>query len=81
MILACVGSSPAIPANFFDLLAQSAEHLTFNQGVPRSSRGWVTIFNLIRAGVAELADALDLGSSVARRGGSSPFSRTNSIIY
>ncbi len=29
------------------------------------------------AGVAELADALDLGSSVLRRGGSSPFTRTN----
>jgi hypothetical protein len=27
------------------------------------------------AGVAELADALDLGSSVLRRGGSSPFTR------
>ena len=26
-----------------DPLAQLAEHLTFNQGVPRSSRGWVTI--------------------------------------
>ena len=25
-----------------DPLAQLAEHLTFNQGVPRSSRGWVT---------------------------------------
>ena len=25
-----------------DPLAQSVEHLTFNQGVPRSSRGWVT---------------------------------------
>ncbi len=24
-------------------LAQSVEHLTFNQGVPRSSRGWLTI--------------------------------------
>jgi hypothetical protein len=23
-------------------LAQSAEHLTFNQGVPRSNRGWLT---------------------------------------
>ena len=23
-------------------LAQSVEHLTFNQGVPRSSRGWIT---------------------------------------
>ena len=28
------------------------------------------------AGMAELADALDLGSSAARRGGSSPPSRT-----
>ena len=28
------------------------------------------------AGVAELADALDLGSSAARRGGSTPFTRT-----
>ena len=27
-----------IPSHY-DLLAQSAEHLTFNQGVPRSSRG------------------------------------------
>ncbi len=27
--------------------------------------------------MAELADALDLGSSANRRGGSSPFSRTN----
>ena len=32
--------------------------------------------NLRYAGVAELADALDLGSSAARRGGSSPFTRT-----
>ncbi len=44
----------------FDPLAQAVEHLTFNQGVRRSSRRWVTIL----AGVAELADALDLGSSV-----------------
>ena len=29
------------------------------------------------AGVAELADAPDLGSGALRRGGSSPFSRTN----
>lgn len=28
------------------------------------------------AGVAELADALDLGSSAARRGGSTPLVRT-----
>ncbi len=30
-----------------------------------------------RAGVAKLADAADLGSVVARRGGSSPLARTN----
>ena len=34
--------------------------MTFNHGVPRSNRGWVTINY---ADVAELADALDLGSS------------------
>ena len=33
--------------------------------------------HLYIAGVAELADALDLGSSAARRGGSTPFTRTN----
>ena len=32
--------------------------------------------NHLHAGVAELADALDLGSSAARRGGSTPFTRT-----
>ena len=26
----------------YDPLAQLAEHLTFNQGVPRSNRGWIT---------------------------------------
>ena len=31
-----------------DPLAQSVEHLTFNQGVPRSSRGWITIFLYIQ---------------------------------
>ena len=58
------GSNPFIHPIFIfghDPLAQLAEHLTFNQGVPRSSRGWITIYH---AGLAELADALDLGSSV-----------------
>ena len=59
---------------YHDPLAQSVEHLTFNQGVPRSSRGWITNYNFEiivhacpkgqYAGMAELADALDLGSSV-----------------
>jgi hypothetical protein len=38
-----------------DPLAQSAEHLTFNQGVPRSNRGWVTI---LYAGVAQSVEQL-----------------------
>ena len=38
-----VGSNPATPAIFFDPLAQLAEHLTFNQGVPSSNLGWITI--------------------------------------
>ena len=33
-----------------------------------------------KARLAELADALDLGSSAARRGGSTPLSRTLMII-
>lgn len=32
------------------------------------------------AGMAKLADAPDLGSGAARRGGSSPLSRTTSFI-
>ena len=44
----------------YDPLAQLVEHLTFNQVVMRSSRIWVTIFYAV---MAELADALDLGSS------------------
>lgn len=35
-----------------------------------------TVVLASRAGVAELVDALDLGSSAARRGGSSPLTRT-----
>ena len=31
----------------YDPLAQLAEHLTFNQGVPRSNRGWITIFGTL----------------------------------
>jgi hypothetical protein len=38
--------------------------LTFNQGVPRSSRGWVTIKgSWPTSGRGGMADALDLGSS------------------
>ena len=41
-----VGSNPATPAKFFDPLAQLAEHLTFNQGVPSSNLGWITTFHI-----------------------------------
>lgn len=37
----------------------------------------VSLQRLKEAGVAKLVDALDLGSSAVRRGGSSPFARTN----
>ena len=53
-------------------LAQLVEHLTFNQRVTGSSP--VRLIERL-AGVAELADALDLGSSAFGRGGSSPFTR------
>src|SRR5437764_847652 len=56
-------------------LAQLGEHLPFNQRVEGSSPSWLTILNEY-AGVAELADAPDLGSGAARRGGSTPFTRT-----
>ena len=55
-----------------DPLAQSVEHLTFNQGVRSSSLRRITIFRFIhagvdlRAGVAELADAPDLGSGARK---------------
>ena len=38
--------------------------MTFNHGVPSSNLGWVTKIANFFADVAELADALDLGSSV-----------------
>src|SRR3546814_2298126 len=49
---------------------------------PRSTRTdtlfpYTTLFRSVPAGVAELVDALDLGSSIARCGGSSPFARTS----
>ena len=68
--------SGSIPlTSIVERLAQLVEHLTFNQRVTGSSP--VSLILIVEiAGVAELADALDLGSSAARRGGSSPFTRT-----
>jgi hypothetical protein len=64
----CVGSNPASPANF------TFEYLIFNQMVKGSS------LSIKYAGVAELADAPDLGSGAARRGGSTPFTRTINFL-
>ena len=56
MTLVFVGSNPAIPAIFYkyntnrDPLAQQAEHLTFNQGVRRSNRRWITNMERYRSG-------------------------------
>ena len=49
-----VGSNPATPANYAanGPLAQSAEHVTFNHGVPRSNRGWITICTISSVGRA-----------------------------
>ena len=62
------GVSGSIPlTSIFEPLAQLVEHLTFNQRVTGSSPCTAHI-HISFAGVAELADALDLGSSAARRG-------------
>ena len=68
--------SGSIPlTSIVEWLAQLVEHLTFNQRVTGSSP--VRLIVITYAGVAELADALDLGSSAFGRGGSSPFTRTS----
>ena|GEM_PF-4125713 len=65
------------PIGRHDPLAQLAEHLTFNQGVPRSSRGWVTSFQPSgKRGRGGMADAPDLGSGAPGRKSSSLFVRT-----
>ena len=46
MALEVVSSTLIIHPIYCDPLAQSVEHLTFNQGVPRSSRGWITIYKM-----------------------------------
>ena len=59
---AFAGSIPATPG--LDSLAQSVEHLTFNQGAWGSNPQWVTILDGT-CGCGGMADAADLGS-VAR---------------
>ena len=64
--LVVAGSSPVGHPINYEPLAQSVEHLTFNQGVTGSIPVWLTIqkLNSKFARVAKLVYALDLGSSV-----------------
>ena len=87
LTLTCAGSNPATPANPFpecqshlnDSLAQSVEHLTFNQGAMDSSSIRVTI-ECCPGG--EMADTLDLKSNeLITRAGSSPAPGTISRVY
>ena len=54
MALEVVSSTLIIHPIYCDPLAQSVEHLTFNQGVPRSSRGWITIYGEVSEWFKEL---------------------------
>ena len=66
--------SGSIPlTSIFEPLAQLVEHLTFNQRVTGSSP--VRLIFIFHLRVWRNWHALDLGSSAARRGGSSPFTR------
>ena len=47
---------------------------------PTSRPDKLHVWAALRAGVAELVDAPDLGSGAARRGGSSPLTRTTSPL-
>ena len=65
LIPALVGSNPATPAILLGPLAQLAEHLTFNQGVPGSNLGWTTTkikaaTAVINAPLAQLVEQLTL---------------------
>ena len=63
LIPAFVSSNLATPANPSirnGPLAQLAEHVTFNHGVPRSNRGWITIY----APLAQLVEQLTLNQWV-----------------
>ena len=56
-------------------LAQSAEHLTFNQGVPRSSRGWLT-----RGRLAQWGERLPYKQDVGSSNLSSPTIRSCGVV-
>ena len=75
VIPAVAGSSPVVHPIFNGPLAQLVEQLTLNQLVVGSNPTRPTIFR-DEAKVAELVDALDLGSSGATRESSSLSFRT-----
>ena len=61
----CRGFKSRRSPHKYEPLAQSVEHLTFNQGVTGSIPVWLTIYKVNEfARVAKLVYALDLGSSV-----------------
>tara|TARA_Y100000766_G_scaffold201658_1_gene173778 strand:- start:117 stop:377 length:261 start_codon:yes stop_codon:yes gene_type:complete len=63
-----------LPENFFlkNSFLLSNPQYPFDKDTPDT-------FVFLQAGVAKLVDAPDLGSGAARRGGSSPSTRTNLI--
>jgi hypothetical protein len=67
--------APTVKKNIADV-AQLVEQLICNHQV----RGSNPCIGTINAGMAKLVDALDLGSSAARRGGSSPSTRTKHLL-
>ena len=64
------------PSQRCDPLAQSVEHLTFNQGVPSSSLGWITIFLSKICGCGGIGRRTRLRIWRLRRAGSTPVIRT-----
>ena len=64
---------PSHPSQKNDSLAQSAEHLTFNQGVPGSNPGWIT-----KGSIAQLGEHLPYKQRVI---GSSPIVPTKKNYF
>ena len=73
------GIIPCGPRDQLDPLAQLVEHLTFNQGVLRSSRRWITPGNISVSRVCD-SDALFDLSNNARKQGSGNISVTDGNI-